>query len=284
MTLGIFNAVRPTIERYEEEEEPGVKLARKFAASPSSLSRAPIVELARAVSAGKAKSRYLIVPQHRSTAWHPFVATFHDEFASKGAGQPLELFAMADVLAEAHLHAIGVRQEQIDGFLSLRDQLLRNLANESGRQSALSVANNLLNARNNPDGLEEKVCAAFRSLGFEVTPLRKRGEPDGVATANLSASGDGNLRRYSVSLEAKSKEKDGTKVSAKSVGISTVARQRDKFECDHAVVVGPAFPTSQGDRSALAEVACLPRASLRTRTGTQGSRPSGNDLHRRGLG
>ena len=65
---GIFNAVRPTIERYEEEEEPGVTLARKLAASPTSLARAPIVELARAVSAGKAKSRYLIVPQHRSTA------------------------------------------------------------------------------------------------------------------------------------------------------------------------------------------------------------------------
>lgn len=297
----IFNAVRPTIERYEEEEEPGVKLARKVAASPSSLSRAPIVQLARAVSEGKAKARYLVIPQVRSrtereeflasleqraaeaekfitgltidfngalddgiaqfdtatgrlriNAWHPFVATFHDEFASKGAGQPLELFAMAEVLAEAHLHAIGVKPEQIEGFLTLRDQLLRNLANESGRQSALSIANNLSNARNSPDGLEEKICAAFRSLGFEVTPLRKRGEPDGVATANLSASVDGNPRRYSVSLEAKSKERDGTKVSAKTVGISTIARQRDKFECDHALVVGPAFPTSQGDSSALA--------------------------------
>src|SRR5206468_1886272 len=40
----------------------------------------------------------------RINAWHPFVATFYDEFTSKGAGQPLELFAMAEVLAEAHLH------------------------------------------------------------------------------------------------------------------------------------------------------------------------------------
>ena len=191
----IFNAVRPTLEKHDRGEEPGAKLARKLAATPASLSRHPIVELARAVVEGKAKSRYLLVPPHKTVsersaflesleqraieadqfvtgltidydrlpdgglaqydtitgtlrinAWHPFVATFHDEFASKGTGQPLELFAMAEVLAEAHLHAIGVKPSQIENFLSLRDQLLRNFANESGRQSALSVANNLLNA------------------------------------------------------------------------------------------------------------------------------------------
>lgn len=296
----VFNAVRTTIEGYDLAEEPGAALARKLASSPASLSRFPIVELARAVVEGKERSRSLIIPPldnraereqflasleqraseaagfisgltidyHgsqddgiarydtatgllRINAWHPFVATFYDDFATKGRGQPLELLAMAEVLSECHLHAMGVRAEQIDGFLSLRDQLLRNLANESGRQSALSVANNLLNARNNPGGLEEKLCAAFRSLGFEVTPLRKKGQPDGVATAHLAAANDGSPRRYSVSLEAKSKEKPGTRVSAKSVGISTVARQRDQFECDHALVVGPAFPTSQGDKSAL---------------------------------
>jgi hypothetical protein len=297
----VFNFVRPTIEGYDLAEEPGAALARKLAASPASLSRSPIVDLARTVVEGKGKSRYLIVPQLdgpegraqfiaslekrasapdtfvsgltidyngsqddgiarydtatgflRINAWHPFVATFYDEFSAKGKGRPLELLAMAEVLAEGHLHAIGVKKEHIESFLTLRDQLLRNLANESGRQSALSTAGNLLNARNNPDGLEESLCAAFRSLGFDVTPFRKRGQPDGVATAHLAAADDGNPRRYSVSLEAKSKEKPGARVSAKSVGISTIARQRDQFECDHALVVGPAFPTSQGDNSALA--------------------------------
>ena len=191
----VFNAVRPTLEKHDEEEEPGAKLARKLASSPTSLSRRPILDLARAVVEGKSKSRYLIVPplpsaddrsafldgleqrasdaesfvtgltidyngrldggiaqfdtlsgQLRINAWHPFVATFHDEFASKGAGQPLELFAMAEVLAESHLYAVGVKADFIDDFLSMRDQLLRNLANESGRQSAFSVASNLLNS------------------------------------------------------------------------------------------------------------------------------------------
>ena len=298
----IFNAVRPAIDKHDDDEEPGAKLARKLAASPASLSRGPIVDLSRAVAEGRSKARYLIVPKHESeeereaflvaleeradnaeqfitdvtidlegssrdgivrfdtasgslrlNGWHPFVATFHDEFTNKRLGQPLELFAMAEVLAEAHLHSIGVKPGEIDEFLSIRDQLLRHLANESGRQSALSVANALSDARNSPDHLEESVCNAFRSLGFDVTPLGKSGQPDGVATAHVSADDSGNPRHYKVSLEAKSKEKSGTKVSASTVGIATIAQHRNKFGCEHAIVVGPAFPTSQGDASALGE-------------------------------
>jgi len=298
----IFNYVRPTLERHDEEEVPGAKLARKLAASPASLSRRPIVELAHAVVEGKAKSRYLIVPslktaaersayvaalEKRATeadqfitdltidydgtpaggivrydtttghlrinAWHPFVATFHDEFVKKGSSQPLELLAMAEVLAEAHLHALGVKPEQIEDFLSARDQLLRNLANESGRQSAFAIARALQDARNNPDALEDALCGAFTSLGFAVTPLGGNGKPDGVATALLSADNKGQPRQYAVSLEAKSTEKDEGTIAAATVKVSAVIRQRDEYGCHHALVVGRAFPTSSGDRSALAK-------------------------------
>ena len=68
----------------------------------------------------------------------------------------------------------------------------------------------------------------------------------GVAMAHLSAAEDGSVRGYRVSLEAKSKEKGGARVSAESVGISAIARHRDEFECDHAVVVGPVFSTTSG--------------------------------------
>ena len=160
---------------------------------------------------------------------------------------------MAEVLAEAHLHSIGVKAQEIDEFLSARDQLLRHFANESGRQSALSIANALSDARNSPDRLEECVCNAFRSLGFDVTPLGQRGKPDGIATAHLSAGDSGAPRHYSVSLEAKSKERPDARVAAKDVDIASVIRHRNNFECDHAIVVGPAFPTSAGDHSALGE-------------------------------
>ncbi len=299
----IFNAVRPTIETHDRGEAPGAKLARALAASPGSLSRRPIVDLSRAVAAGKSKSRYLIIPEFdsdgnqedffvdldkraadvaeefitginidfegssrdgvarfdaksgtlRLNGWHPFVATFHDEFTNKRLSQPLELLAMAEILIEAHLYVIGVETSKAESFLSARDQLLRNLTNESGRQSALSVANTLSEARNSPDGLEKAVCDAFHSLGFDVTPLGKRGEPDGVAAAHLSMDERGNSRHYKVSLEAKSKETSGAPVSAKDVGIAAVIQHRDKRECQHAIVIGPAFPTSGGDASALGQ-------------------------------
>lgn len=299
----IFNAVRPTIETHEQDEAPGAKLARMLAASPSSLSRRPIVDLSRSVAEGRCRSRYLLVPEHESeeereaffadlekraadeaerfitgisidfdgssrdgvakfdtqsgvlrlNGWHPFVATFHDAFTNKRLGRPLELLAMAEVLTEAHLHAIDISVSRIEAFLSVRDQLLRHLTNESGRQSALSVAQALSEARNSPDGLQDAVCAAFGSLGFDVTPLGQRGEPDGVAAAHLPADDQGRARHYRVSLEAKSKKKSGVPVSAKDVGVATIVQHRGKRECEHAIVVGPAFPTSQGEASALGQ-------------------------------
>lgn len=297
----IFNFVRPSIDKHDEEETPGAKLSRKIASSPASLSRQPIVDLARAVVRGKFQSRYLIVPKHKNdedrnafleelqervedpakflsgltidyssnseagialydtntgviriNAWHPFVATFHDEFSSKNSRQPLELVALAEVLAEAHLHGIGVKQEQVTEFLMLRDQLLRTLANESGRQSAFAVSIALKNARNNSDLFQDKVCEAFTSLGFEVIPIGGSNTPDGVATAVISGEIDGKPLKYAVSLDAKSKETDEKKVSNASVRVSTIARHRNEYNCQHALVVGRDFATTFGDKSALA--------------------------------
>lgn len=189
----------------------------------------------------------------RLNGYHPFVATFYDQFNNARRRQPLELMAMAEVLAEAHLHSIGVSPGKIEDFLSARDQLLRYLTDASGRQSALSIANKLQDARNSPDALEDAVCAAFSSLGFDVTPFGEKGRPDGVATAYLAAEEPGRERGYKVSLEAKSKLETGRKVSARAVGIADVVRHREAFGCDHAIVVGPAFPTSKGAQSALGE-------------------------------
>ena len=52
----------------------------------------------------------------------------------------------------------------------------------------------------------------------------------------------------------------GASVSAKTVGISTIARHRKDFECDHAVVVGQLFPTAQKESSALAKEIAEDRA------------------------
>ncbi len=296
---GIFNAARSKIEEHDRDEKPGAKLSRKIAAGPASLSRRPILNLAKDVSEGKKKSRYLIVPKFESgearkkfldeleqrveqaekfvtdtsidskssehdeiakfdtesgslrlNALHPFVNAFQEASNNKKFHQLLELFVMAEVLAEAHLHYIGVKAADIDEFLSVRDQLLRSLAERFEPQSPKAVARALGEARNDPVKLEECVCNAFHSLGFEVSHLGGRGKPDGVATAYLSAQDDGGSRQYKVSLEAKSKQHASAKVAAQDVGISKVARHRTASKCDHAVVVGPAFQIS-GKESAL---------------------------------
>jgi len=184
---------------------------------------------------------------------HPFVGAFFDEFTSVTSGLPLEVFAMAEVLLESLLHQAGLKQNQIDAVMTARDQLLRYVARESGRMTPLTVANSLRNAKNDQDQLEIWVVEAFRSLGFETTRIGKKGKPDGVAEALLAPDANKQVRRYKVSLEAKSKEKAGAKVSAKAVGVSAIARQRKDFDCQHAIIVGQLFPTTQAEASALAK-------------------------------
>jgi hypothetical protein len=189
----------------------------------------------------------------RVNGLHPFVGAFFDEFTSRTAGLPLEIFAMAEVLLESHLYQTGLKQDQINAVMTARDQLLRHVAQESGRRNALTVANALRNARNDEEQLEIEVVEAFRSLGFDATRVGGKGKPDGVAKAHLSPDANGKPRRYATTLDAKSKKRDGTKLKTKTFGVSTIARQRDESQCEHAVVVAPAFDHTEGKEGALAK-------------------------------
>lgn len=189
----------------------------------------------------------------RINGLHPFVGAYFDEFTSKASGLPLEVFALAEVLLESQLHQAGLAQDQIDAVMTSRDQLLRFVAQDSGRRTALIVANALRNAKNDEDRLEIEVVEAFRSLGFEATRVGGKNKPDGVAKAHLSPDANNKPRRYNVTLEAKSKKEDGKTVSTKNVGISTMARHRDDLEYEHAIVVAQGFDHSPGDQSALAK-------------------------------
>ncbi len=186
----------------------------------------------------------------RINSFHPFVAYFFNEFQDPAVSLPLELFAMAEVLIEAQMVEEGIGEDDINEVLTRRDELLRNLASSTGKRPARLIARALEDASTDKAKLELEVVAAFNSLGFDAVPKGGKGRPDGIATAHLSAK-DGEQRRYSVSLEAKSKVRLGTKVSAKTVGVSAIARQRDDYSCEHAIVAGPDFPTSKGELSAL---------------------------------
>ncbi len=181
---------------------------------------------------------------------HPFVAHFLNEYQSTTRSLPLELLAISEVLLEAHLYQQGVEAEMIKSVLDRRDQLLRHLAKTSGRKNAFVVARDLLESARDESELECELVNSFASMGFEAVPHGGPKKPDGIAAANLSAF-EQQQRSYRVSLEAKSKESAEGKVSAKTVNISAIARQRDDFDCDHAVVVGPDFPASNDGKTAL---------------------------------
>lgn len=179
---------------------------------------------------------------------HPFVAANRED--NERGRETLSLIAMAEVLTEAHLHELGVEPSIVTEVMSRRDELLRHFA-RSMKRTAYMVAQAVEDASTDQDKLEEELVAAFDSMGFNAVGIGGNGKPDGKAEAPLGAGDDGKERRYAVSLEAKSKEVLGKKVSAKTVSVSTVALHRDEYQCDHAVVVGPDFPTGQGDNSSL---------------------------------
>lgn len=184
---------------------------------------------------------------------HPFVAYFSNEFQDTRRNLPLELLAISEVLLEARLYELGLPQDSVDDVMTHRDDLLRYLARSVAGRNALIVAQDLRDAATDKNALERELVASFASMGFDTIPKGGKGNPDGLAEAILSPAAGGESRSYKVSLEAKSKEKPGTKVTAKSVGVSTIARQRDdeRYKCDHAIVAGPDFPTTKAEKSAL---------------------------------
>src|SRR5207245_4249387 len=143
--------------------------------------------------------------------------------------------------------------------MSTRDQYLRDVAALSGPRTALAVANALREARNDEHRLEVELVAAFDKLGFNASrPGRKSGRdrgkdlPDGLAIAELGGDLKGKSLRYSVTLEAKSTRKAGKRVPAGDVGISVVTLHRDRFNADHALVVGPLFSPIRGVEASVA--------------------------------
>jgi hypothetical protein len=182
---------------------------------------------------------------------HPFVAYFLDDFSGPSRSLPLELMAWSEVMLEAVLYREGLTSAHVQEILSQRDQLIRHLARATDKRTAYHVAQDLMDAVTDEHKLEQELVAAFESMGFDAVPKGGKGKPDGIATAKLSATRDGTPQRYLVSLESKSKQDPAKKVTAKTVNVSAIARQRDDFNCDHAIVAGPDFPTTKEKAAAL---------------------------------
>ena len=174
---------------------------------------------------------------------HPFVAHFLDEYEDVKKNLPLELFAMSEVLLETNLYQAEISENDIAAIMDLRDELLRTLAKSTRKRNSLLVSQALIDASTDKVELESEIVAVFDNMGFDAVPLGGKGKPDGTASAILGVDEQGKPQKYKVSLEAKSKETLDATVANSSVMVSTIARLRDKYECDHAIVVGPDFPS-----------------------------------------
>lgn len=194
---------------------------------------------------------------------HPFVAAFRDD--SSSPKDALILLAMAEVLTEAHLYEMGLAANIVRDVMSRRDELLRQFARSTAKRNASVIAQALVDASSDQDKLEEELVACFGSMGYEAVRIGGSGKADGKAEAHLGAAG-GKERRYSMSLEAKSKERQGTKVTAKAVDVAAVIQHRDDLSCDHAVVVAPDFPTGKGDESNLIKQATTDKEHHKDKT------------------
>lgn len=178
---------------------------------------------------------------------HPFVAAFQEAFSHASFNLPLEMFAMTEILMEAHLYHMNIDENAIRDILARRDELLRQFVRSSARRTAGMISLSLTDAKDNENQLEEELRASFEAMGFaNVIRIGGNGKPDGTAEAHLPASERGEVQAYKVGLEAKS----GGRVTAKRLGVSGIARHMDDFECHHHVVIGNGFDTSTGDDTA----------------------------------
>jgi hypothetical protein len=168
---------------------------------------------------------------------------------------------VAEVLLEAYMVDAGVNSQQTREVLTRRDQLLRTLASKFP-EDALAVSQSIRSAVTSQEGLEIACVDGFRVLGYEATHIGGKGKPDGIAVAPLGMQDTGS-RSYSVSIDAKSTLEEG--VTSGNIGFSTLARHRDEFKADHAVVIAPDYQVSEGEESkavkeARRENVCLIRA------------------------
>ncbi len=250
LEMGLEGKIRPLYTRFPtgltaEEKERFVKIVKERAESEVGMLRGTeLIELDTkdGLAVYDVESGKLYI-----NASHPFVAAFHETFTGAASSLPMEMYAVAEILMEAHLYYIELDDKEIRDVLAYRDELLRNFVRSSARRTAGMIALALLDSKDDQNRLEEEMRAAFEAMGFaNVIKLGGSGKPDGTAEAYLAASMSGEPQRYKVGLEAKS----GGRVSAKRLNVSGIARHMKEYCCDHHVVVGNGFHTSANEELA----------------------------------
>ena len=109
------------------------------------------------------------------------------------------------------------------------------------RRTGAQIAQLLEESTGHSRGLEVIVGEALDYLGFLVTPIGGRGEPEGVAKAALPPRKDDQPERYSFTYEAKSTNRSSGRVPSDDVNPGKLQRHRRKYQCDYTLVVASDF-------------------------------------------
>ncbi|MCF7887767.1 MAG: ATP-binding protein [Candidatus Omnitrophica bacterium] len=178
---------------------------------------------------------------------HPYISNYNDMF--KGT-LPIEFFAIAEVLTEAHLYELGLDESKANAIMHRRDSTLRELS-LSDRIGVPAVAQMLKDSLSDEIGLEEAVYRAFLALGFEVTKIGGNGKPDGKADAFLGYSSSESCDNYSITYDAKSTGKP--KIKSGTTKLASIKRHQSDYKADYSVVVAVDFEGANDENSAISK-------------------------------
>lgn len=217
---------------YEKDLETGEQVIEHIEMAYRNVD-APIAKL-------NLKNRTLVINQS-----HPYVANYID---SNSNMIPLESMVITEVLTESHLYELGIDEDIVNGIIKRRDRTLRQLA-LADKQGIPAVAMYLKDSLDSANGLEDAVARVLTAIGFEVTPIGGKGEPDGKAEAFLGFDENGNSKGYSLTYDAKSTGK--SRIAAGTAHLSGLKRHQEKHHADYCIEVAIDYQGSGDDESAI---------------------------------
>jgi hypothetical protein len=154
---------------------------------------------------------------------------------------------MVNLLVDMYSLDIGISPDALEQIRNYRDRLMRYRALQS-RQSGTLIAKLLLQTQNDSGEskrLEAAVTDGIRYLGFEVEPLGKSGEPEGIARAFAVPAANNPTEQmprqplYTFTYDAKSSKY--SVAATGNINHAGMVEHRERYKADHALVVAPGF-------------------------------------------
>ena len=180
----------------------------------------------------KLQSRELLVNEN-----HPY---FDGRSSTIEERRIIQDFALANFLTELYLMRHNVDSVALDEGRAFRDEFLRLLA-QLQRRTGAEIAQMLNESTTDEKALEVIVGDALDYIGFIVTRMGGKGEPEGIAQSPMTPNANTEPGSYSFSYDAKSTAQSSGRVSNEHVRPGSLARHRKDHSANYTLVVAPSF-------------------------------------------